>query len=107
MWLLSYITKNSLEAPEAAKGNVYDNGTSVAASGEHRSLRACLPYGVASIPPKNECAVVLPLDYGEVSLGVLADTEGLQEGEVKLSSAGGASIVLKNDGRVLINGREV
>ena len=45
MWLLSYITKNSLEAPEAAKGNVYDNGTSVAASGEHRSLRACLPYG--------------------------------------------------------------
>jgi len=42
-----------------------------------------------------------------VSLGVLADTEGLQEGEVKLSSAGGASIVLKNDGRVLINGREV
>ena len=65
MWLLSYMTKNSLEAPEAAKGNVYDNGTSVAASGEHRSLRACLPYGVASIPPRNECAVVLPLDDGD------------------------------------------
>ncbi len=107
MWLLSYMTKNSLEAPKSAKGNVYENGTSVAASGEHRSLRACLPYGIASVPPKNECAVVLPLDDGEVSLGVLADTEGLQEGELKLCSAGGASIVLKNDGRVLINGREV
>ena len=107
MWLLSYMTKNSLEPPGAAKGNVYENGTSVAASGEHRSLRACLPYGVCSIPPKNECAVVLPLDDGEVSLGVLADTSDLQEGELKLCSAGGASIVLKNDGRVLINGREV
>ena len=107
MWLLSYITKNSLAPPNAVKGNVYENGTAVTASGEHRSLRMCLPYGIASIPPKNECAVVPPLDDGEVSLGVLADTEGLQEGELMLSSSGGASIVLKNDGRVLINGREI
>lgn len=106
MWLLSYITKNSLESPNAVKGNVSENGTAVAASGEHKSLRACMPYGIASIPPKNECAVVLPLEDGEVSLGVLANTEGLQEGELMLSSSGGASIALKNDGRVLINGRE-
>lgn len=106
MWLLSYMTKNSLDSPNAVKGNVYENGTAVASSGEHRSLRACLPYGIASIPPKNECAVVLPLDDGEVSLGVLSDTEGLEEGELMLSSSGGATIVLKNDGRVLINGRE-
>lgn len=107
MWLLSYITNNSHEPPNAVKGNVYENGTAVTASGEHKSLRACMPYGIASIPPKNECAVVLPLEDGEVSLGVLADTDGLQEGELMLSSAGGASIVLKNDGRVLINGREI
>lgn len=106
MWLLSCITKNSLAPLSAVKGNVYEKGTAVASSGEHKSLRACLPYGIASIPPKNECAVVLPLDDGEVSLGVLADTEGLQEGELMLSSAGGASIVLKNNGTVLINGRE-
>jgi phage gp45-like len=101
------MTNNSHEPPNAVKGNVYENGTSVTASGEYRSLRACMPYGIASIPPKNECAVVLPLEDGEVSLGVLADTDGLQEGELMLSSAGGASIVLKNDGRVLINGREI
>jgi hypothetical protein len=55
------------------------------------------------------CSVpVLPdsLDDGEVSLGVLADTDGLQEGELMLKSRGGASIVLKNNGKVLINGRE-
>lgn len=106
MWLLSYITQNSLGSPNAVKGNVYEKGTAVAASGEHKSLPVCMPYGIASIPPKNECAVVLPLEDGEVSLGVLTDTDGLQEGELMLSSSGGASIVLKNDGRVLINGRE-
>lgn len=106
MWLLNYITNNSIEPPNAVKGNVYEKGTAVTASGEHRSLRSCMPYGIVSIPPKNECAVVLPLDDGEVSLGVLADTDGLQEGELMLKSRGGASIVLKNNGKVLINGRE-
>ena len=41
------------------------------------------------------------------SLGVLAKNVELDEGEVMLSSKGGASIVLKNDGRVLINGKAV
>jgi hypothetical protein len=49
----------------------------------------------------------LPLANGEVSLGVLAKNVELDEGEVMLSSKGGASIVLKNDGRVLINGKAV
>ena len=49
----------------------------------------------------------LPLANGEVSLGVLANNVELDEGEVMLSSKGGASIVLKNDGRVLINGKAV
>ena len=50
--------------------------------------------------------MVLPLDDGEVSLGVLGQEQTLSEGELMLYSKGGASIVLKNDGRVLINGRE-
>lgn len=66
-----------------------------------------MPYGFASVVPVGESAVVLPLANGEVSLGVLAKNVGLDEGEVMLSSKGGASIVLKNDGRVLINGKVV
>ena len=50
--------------------------------------------------------MVLPLADGEVSLGVLTQAHSLDEGELMLYSKGGASIVLKNDGRVLINGRE-
>ena len=58
------------------------------------------------MPPAGESAVVLPLSDGEVELGVLSRAVGLDEGELMLYSKGGASIVLKNDGRVIINGQE-
>lgn len=109
MWLTDYMTRNSLTAPDAVKGSVKNNntGTSVMSSGEHRELPLCLPYGIACMPPKGACAVVLPLADGEVSLGVITQAPSLEEGELMLYSKGGASIVLKNDGRVLINGREM
>lgn len=104
---MNYITKNSINVPIAVKGNVSSvksGDLSVNSSKQHKQLRTCLPYGVFSVPPVGECAVVLPLDDGEISLGVMANPEGLEEGEIMLKSKGGASIVLKNDGRVLING---
>lgn len=109
MWLMNYITKNSITPPNAVKGGVKSSAPdsmAVVSSGEHKSLKSCLPYGVVSVPPTGECAVVLPLDDGEVSLGVIAKSKALEEGEVMLFSKGGASIVLKNDGRVIINGKE-
>ena len=66
-----------------------------------------MPYGFARVVPVGESAVVLPLANGEVSLGVLAKNVELDEGEVMLSSKGGASIVLKNDGRGIINCKAV
>lgn len=110
MWLMNYITKNSMTPPKAVKGSVNKNcaeGTAVISSGEHTGLRFCLPYGILSVPPTGERAVVLPLDDGEVALGVIAEGSGLKAGELMLRSAGGASITLKNDGRVLINGQEL
>ena len=50
---------------------------------------------------------MLPLEDGEVCLGVIGSADGLEEGEIMLRSKGGASLVLKNDGRVLVNGREL
>lgn len=110
MWLMNYITKNSLTAPSAVKGNVNKNdtnGTAVVSSGEHKRLKSCFPYGIVSVPPTGESAIVLPLDDGEVAMGVIANNASLKEGELMLYSKGGASIVLKNDGRVLVNGREI
>lgn len=109
MWLMNYITKNSITAPNAVKGGIKNsssNSIAVVSSGEHKSLKSCLPYGIASVPPTGECAVVLPLDDGEISVGVIAQSKSLEEGELMLFSKGGASIVLKNNGKVIINGRE-
>ena len=109
MWLMNYITKNSITAPKAERGGVKSSGNTVSvdSSEEHREIKCCVPYGFASVVPVGESAVVLQLANGEVSLGVLAKNVELDEGEVMLSSKGGASIVLKNDGRVLINGKAV
>lgn len=109
MWLMNYITNSSHAAPKAVRGelNVSEgSGTAVTASGEHKQLELCFPYGLVSVPPSGEQAVVLPLDEGEVGLGVIANGVGLEPGELMLYSKGGASVILKNDGRVLINGRE-
>ena len=96
MWLMNYITKNSITAPKAEKGGVKSSGNTVSvdSSEEHRGIKCCVPYGFASVVPVGESAVVLPLANGEVSLGVLAKNVELDEGEVMLSSKGGASIVL-------------
>ena len=110
MWLLNYIKKNSMTAPNAVKGNVNKNdkdGIAVSSSGEHKRLKTCFPYGVVSVPPTGQKAVVLPLEDGEVGLGVIAQNTELEEGELMLFSKGGASIVLKNNGQVLINGKEI
>lgn len=109
MWLMNYITKNSINEPRAEKGGIKSTGStvSVESSEEHRELESCMPYGIVSVPPSGEAAVVLPINGGEVNLGVIAKNKGISAGEVMLFSKGGASIVLKNDGRVLINGKEV
>lgn len=109
MWLMNYITKNSVGAAPASRGSVSNNNTglSVNSSMQYKQLKSCMPYGVVSVPPVGECAVVLPLeDGGGISLGVVSKGADLAEGEVMLRSKGGASIVLKNNGKVLINGEE-
>lgn len=109
MWLMNYITQNSITAPNAVKGSVNKNnndGTAVTSSDEHKNLKLCFPYGIVSVAPTGQRAVVLPLDDGEIGLGVIADRAELEEGEVMLYSKGGASVILKNNGKVLINGEE-
>ncbi|MEE0931361.1 MAG: hypothetical protein UIM53_10200 [Acutalibacteraceae bacterium] len=64
------------------------------------------PYGVAFVVPNGEKTVMLPVGNTTVCLGTVQQAKNLQQGEVMLYSSGGASVVLKNDGRVLINGKE-
>lgn len=107
MWIADYVTKNSVANPFAVCGNVVNNSgikSAVKSSAEHKNLKSVAPYGVYSVAPKGEKAVVLPLADCEVCVGVVGNNNNIEEGEILLKSKGGASILLKNDGFVYING---
>lgn len=59
------------------------------------------PYGFESLIPSGERAAVL----GGSILGIGGINADIEAGEVMISSMGGAYILLKNDGRVIINGQ--
>ncbi len=111
MWISRYVTENSFSKDSASVGVVRAAGgdkVAVSATNEHMSLPVAVPYGIAYKPAVGSRSVVLPTEAGNICLGVLGEAcDELQPGELMLYSAGGASIVLKNDGSVLINGRAV
>lgn len=110
MWLTSFINSEK-QSRTPTRGSVSDSSgksVQIEASTQHRNLKIIAPYGVAYVPPIGEQAVVLPFDGSEACVGVLAaSAKDLKRGELMLYSSGGASIVLKNDGTVLINGKQV
>ncbi|MDP4119454.1 MAG: hypothetical protein Q8876_00135 [Bacillota bacterium] len=108
MWLPKYMAQNTKKPQSADIGGVTSAGEGqvfIDASKEYRSLPVVVPFGIAYIPPTGENSVVLPLSSGEVCLGVTMKDKNLAAGELMLFSSGGASIILKNDGSVLINGK--
>ncbi len=111
MWISRYVTENSFSKDSASVGVVRASGkdkVTVSATNEHLALPVALPYGIAYTPPQGTQSVVLPTEAGNVCIGVLGGaSDDLKPGELMLYSDGGASIVLKNDGRVLINGKAV
>lgn len=62
------------------------------------------PFGFSSVAPIGEKALVIPTPNGEMIAGYKMRRRVLEEGEVELFSQGGAYILLKNDGSVVING---
>ena len=110
MWISRYVTGNSFASGSPEVGEVRSAGdkVSVSASSDRQSVPIIAPYGIAYVPPVGASSLVMPAGAGGVCLGVVAaPAEGLEQGELMLYSSGGARIVLKNDGRVLINGSEV
>ena len=107
MWLLNYVTKNSITESAAEKGSIksVDGATvQVDASSDFKRIPVVVPYGVYYVPPVGEESVVISVGGEDFCLGTLGKEANLSSGELMLRSAGGASIVLKNDGHVYING---
>ena len=68
-----------------------------------------VPYGMAVAVPVGENTFMLPVGNTALCMGIVQKpfATPLQAGEIMLYSSGGASKEKKNDGKVLINGREV
>ena len=108
MWVPKVIAEEESGFVPYFASVVYSDKKSVAVSGSEsvENIGAVCPYGIAYMPPKGSRAVVLPVGNTAVLCGVAEQSpRDLDEGEIGLYSSGGASIVLKNDGSVLINGK--
>lgn len=110
MWILNYVTKNSINDSLAEKGNIKgasDGCVKVNASSDYAKIPIAAPYGISYVPTAGEESVVLSAGGENICLGTLSKNADLNPGELMLRSSGGASIALKNDGKVYINGRVI
>ena len=98
MWIPKNVsTVSSDKQPFAAAVGSVNSGT--------RNSKFLLPYGISSIPPNGTVILAVPIENDTVIGGVIAkELPNLEPGEVMLYSRGGASIALKNNGDVIING---
>ncbi len=72
-----------------------------------RQFSIVTPGGMEYIPRQNEDAVMLSEGQEQLCIGVRMMTNRFdtQPGEVALFSAGGASVEIKNDGKIYLTGR--
>lgn len=111
MWLSKQVVSSGDEKKLPEIGKIVEssnkNGVFVQGKREYRNIPNVLPFGIISVPSVGEKAIISPTEFGYVNSGIIKESQELSPGEVMLYSAGGASIVLKNNGKVLINGKEV
>lgn len=109
MWISRQMTEKA-EAPIIENGRVTlnDKGELEAVStGAERNVKVYAPYGYSfSLPAGSE--LLMTRSAGEqVSFGTEMKADSVSEGEIKIASASGAYIYLKNDGSVIINGLKI
>lgn len=110
MWISKKIALDDKQMSIASSGDIIDADSGVVSvqnSNEYRNIEMISPYGIAYNPVPGERAVMLSIGDLSFCAGIVSEDKGLSPGELMLYSSGGASIVLKNDGRVLINGSSV
>lgn len=105
MWMSKRIMATSeKEVAEKGKVTLSDNQLEAGATVTRRNIDSYAPYGYKSVPPVDEDVIMLESNDGAVVLGALSKDEDIESGEVKISSLGGAYIILKNNGDIVLNG---
>lgn len=106
MWLSKKMKESaSGQLPEQGKITLSGDGI-LEADATHisRNVRLCLPYGYAAGVPAGAEVILLPAADCLLAFGSDIAGQQLPPGEICITSQGGASIALKNDGTVVING---
>lgn len=105
MWMSKRIVATSeKEVAEKGKVTLSDNQLEAGATVTRRNIDSYAPYGYKSVPPVDEDVIMLESNDGAVVLGAMSKDEDIESGEVKISSLGGAYIILKNNGDIVLNG---
>lgn len=105
MWMSKRIVATSeKEVAEKGKVTLSDNQLEAGATVTRRNIDSYAPYGYKSVPPVDEDVIMLESNDGAVVIGALSKDEDIESGEVKISSLGGAYIILKNNGDIVLNG---
>lgn len=110
MWLSKQIAASETMSEVSFIGEVTVADSSkltVQGQEEYRDIPMVVPFGIAYVPIAGTKAAVTKLNGDYICFGTSATSQALEPGELMLYSAGGASIVLKNDGTVLINGKMI
>ncbi len=105
MWLSKQISSEPRKSVSASGKVTGARGEKVIVQGldEYRGLPLIAPWGIEYFPPNG--AKILALTGDGACLGTILEGSALEPGELRLFSLGGAEILLKNTGEVLINGQ--
>ncbi len=107
MWITQRISQSVREtAAENGRADAFQNmELSATGSARRQNVPLYAPAGLSSIPSPGAQVMLLPCAGETVCTGVrMTDLQGLQPGEIRLYSAGGASLTLKNSGEIELNG---
>ncbi len=80
------------------------NGFGVVGDSEITGALVFAPRGIAYRPCAGDHLLLMPVAGADTCLGALTSTAGLAPGELQLSSSGGATIRLCQNGDIKLNG---
>lgn len=104
MWLSRNFKSTEQSAAETGVITLNkDDVTEANSSMPSRDAQCFSPYGYSARIPVGDEVLIVNGSSGSAVAGVKMNSGTLEQGEIEIRSLGGASILLKNDGSVVIN----
>ena len=105
MWLAKQVARGKAALGLELQAGQTAVGGELVGDCASRGAARCLPYGVYVRPPQGEALLWVTAQGRPLCLGAVQEEEPpLADGELLLQNAAGASILLRADGQVVING---